>query len=124
MSDMSPAELYALAATDPEAAGANAIASTHALADSVLSLLAAARVLVVASIVALLAKAVIICCIWRAINGMAEDSERRHAEHSKRHAEAMAKLRRNGKALDARIRRSGGRRGVLSTRHIGRRYRV
>ena len=50
-------------------------------------------------------------------------SQRRHAEYNRRHAETMARLRRDGKALDALIRRTEDPRGIEGTRHIGRRYR-
>ncbi len=102
----------------------NALAFTNpraAIAISIFSLVNITHVAAVILFVVGLAQIVVIC------GGMAwlsKADQRRHAKHSKRHAEAMAKLRRNGKALDALIRRAGGRRGVLSTRHIGRRYSV
>ena len=101
----------------------NALAFTYpraAIAISIFSLVSTVHVAVVILFVVGLAQIVVIC------GGMAwlsRADERRHAKHSKRHAEAMARLRRDGKALDALIRRSGGRRGALSTRRVGRRYR-
>ena len=116
MNDMSPADFQALAALDPQAALAIA---QFALVQSTSLLVDAASTLVIIKIVVGLAQVVI---VFLGIHMLNRADKRRHAEHNRRHAEAMARLRRDGKALDALIRRSGGHRGGLSTRHIGRRY--
>ena len=117
---MSPADLQALAATDYRAALAIA---TVSLAESISSLAVTIRVVTIGSVIAGLAAVVIIVWICRDIIRMSRDDKRRHAEHNKRHAETMARLRRDGKALDALIRRTEDPRGIEGTRHIGRRYR-
>ena len=120
MNDMNPADFQALATTNPRVA----------LAVALSSLVDVTSTLVTVKLVVGLAQVAIVCLGIHMFN---RADKRRHAEfmdrHRKsmeaserRHAEAMPRLRRDGKALDALIRRTEGRRGVLSTRHIGRRY--
>ena len=109
MNDMSPADFQALAAIDPQAAIAIA---QFALVQSISLLVDIALTLAIAKLVTGVAQ---VAVIWYAINRMSKDSERRHAEFTARHRKDM-------KSLDALIRRSGGRRGIDGTRHIGRRY--
>lgn len=100
MNEITALDPNTLAFTDPGAA----------IAISIFFLVNITHVAVVILFVVGLAQIVVIC------GGMAwlsKDEERRHAGHSQRHVEAMARLRRNGKALDALIRRTGGRRGSM-----------
>ncbi|MYD94330.1 MAG: hypothetical protein F4Y02_11710 [Chloroflexi bacterium] len=116
MNDMSPADFQALAAIDPHAAIAIA---QFALVQSISLLVHNTSLLVDIALTLAIAKLVVgltqVAVIWHAINRMSKDSERRHAEFTARHRKDM-------KSLDALIRRSGGRRGIDGTRHIGRRY--
>ncbi|MYD94331.1 MAG: hypothetical protein F4Y02_11715 [Chloroflexi bacterium] len=138
MNDMNPADFQALATTNPRAA----------LAVALSSLVDVTSTLVTVKLVVGLAQVALVCLGIHMFNRAdkrrhaefmdrhrksMEASERRHAEamarirkdikaSERRHAEAMPRLGRDGKALDALIRRTEGRRGVLSTRHICRRY--
>jgi len=109
MNDMSPADLQAFAATDPQAAIAIArfalVQSTSLLVDAISTLAIVKVVIGFAQVVA----------VFLGIHMLNRADKRRHAEFTARH-------RKNMKSLDALIRRSGGRRGIDGTRHIGRRY--
>ena len=103
MNEITALDPNTLTLTDPGAA----------IAISIFSLVNITHVAVVILFIVGLAQIVVIC------GGMAwlsRTDKRRHAEHNKRHAEAMARFRRNGKALAALIRRTEGRRGALSNR--------
>lgn len=102
MNDMNPADFQALATTNPRAA----------LVVALSSLVDVTSTLVTVKLVVGLAQVAIVCLGIHMFN----------RADKRRHAEAMPRLRRDRKALDALIRRTEGRRGVLSTRHIGRRY--
>ena len=109
MNDMSPADFQALAALDPQAALAIA---RFALVQSTSLLVDATGTLVIVKVVVGLAQVVVVFLSIHMLN----------RADKRRHAETMARLRKDAKALDALIRRSGGRRGIEGTRHIGRRY--
>lgn len=102
MNDMNPADFQALATTNPRAA----------LVVALSSLVDVTSTLVTVKLVVGLAQVAIVCL---GIHMFSRADKRRHAEFTARH-------RKNMKSLDALIRRSGGRRGIEGTRHIGRRY--
>ena len=109
MNDMNPADVQALATTDPGAAIAIA---RFALVQSSSLLVDVIGTLVIVKLVVGLAQVVIVCLGIHMLN----------RADKRRHAETMARLRKDMRTLDTLIRRSKDPRGIEGTRHIGRRY--
>ncbi len=117
MFEMTPAELYALAATDPTTATAVAtvalVDTTAQLVEATVGLVEATRSL--ANTTKYLAYATYglvavglgqIAVVWHGINEMSKATRIRAAEQDQRHAEVMEQLRQSSKALDSLIRRN------------------